>query len=235
MPGRASVLMAMTSRATRNFVLRPLSILLPLGLVAVLAGCSSTSTSTGSDTTMTTSSDATPSTIAGGTIATGSVTCTNATGGITFHPPLVNAGTSPETTSIVLTVSGCTTTGSSVAQVAGARATAIIRSANNVCTGLLATMPIAVAFAWSPSSIHASLVSFSGFTLPTDTAGHIGFALPNKGGSPSVAGSFGGTDHDASSSGSTYSSLTAAQLHATCDTAAGLASLNFVNGTVALS
>jgi len=173
--------------------------------------------------------------VAGGAIATGSVTCTNVTGGITFYPPLLTAGTSPETTSIVLTVSGCTTTGSSVVQVAGARATATIRGANNSCTGLLASMPIAVAFAWSPSAVHASLVSFSGFSLPTDAAGHVGFALPDRGGSSGVAGSFAGTNNGASSSGSTFSSLTVAQLHATCDTAAGLASLTFVNGTVVVS
>ena len=232
---RAGILRTVTPASTHRHVPRRASIFLPVVLVAALSGCSSSSASSRPPAPVTSTSEGTFGTVAGGTAATGSVTCTDVTGGITFYPPLVNAGTSPETTSIVLSVSGCTPTGSNVSQVAGARATAIIQGADNSCTGLLTSRPIAVAFAWSPSSIHASLVSFSGFSLPTDAAGHVGFALPDKGGSASVAGSFGGTNGGASSSGSTFSSLTVAQLHSTCDTTAGLTSLTFVNGTVTLS
>ena len=205
---------------------------LPVVALTVLSGCS---TDSGPDAAGTTSPAHVLTTDAGGATATGTVTCTDVTGGITFHPPLVKAGTSPESTSIVLTVSGCTTSGSTANQVASANATGVIRGANNSCTGLLTSMPITVTFAWSPNSIHPSAVAFSGFALPTDGAGHLGFALPDKGGTSRVAGSFGGGAGGASSSGSVHSPLTAAQLQATCDTSAGLTSVTFANGTVTLS
>jgi hypothetical protein len=226
---------------------RSLTFGLPLALVVVLSGCSSkTSTNNTSTTrapttttspTSTTSaaSAVTPITGAGGTVAAGSVTCTNVTGTITFTPPLSNTPTGPETTHISLNATGCTTAGSSGTQVTSGTATATIQSSTNGCVSLLTSKPVAVAVAWSPSSIHATVASFGGYAIVTDATQHTGFGLPNAKGSVSVAGSFAGTDNGAKSTASTYSNLTSVQLLTACGTAAGLPALAISSGTVTFS
>ena len=208
----------------------------PLALAVVLSGCSSTSSSTKAPTTSTSTTSAAaavpPSTLAGGTVATGSVTCTNLTGMFTFTPPLTDAGTSPETIQISLTASGCATTGSSVSQVTSATATATIKSATNGCTSLLTSKPVAVAVAWNPSSIHASVASFSGYAIVADAAGHVGFELPATGGTASVAGSFAGSDNGAKSSAAAYSGFAQTQLLTACGAAGGVPAMPIASGTV---
>lgn len=225
-------------------VWRSLTFVVPLALVVVLSGCSSktstsgTSTTRASTTTTSTTSAAggvTPITLAGGVVSTGSVTCTNVTGTITFSPPLSNTGTSPETTRLSLTATGCTTAGSSGTQVTSGTATATIQSPTNGCISLLTSKPVAVAVTWSPSSIHASVASFSGYAIVSDAAQHIGFGLPNAKGSVSVAGSFAGTDNGAKSTASTYSNITTVQLLTACGTTAGVPTLAIARGTVTFS
>ena len=172
--------------------------------------------------------------MAGGTVAAGTVSCTNVTGTVTFTPPLSNSGTSPETTKISLTASGCTTAGSGASPVTGATASATIQSPTNGCVALTTSKPVAVAVAWSPSSVHASVASFSGYAVVTQ-GGDIGFGLPGTGGSATVAGSFAGTDHGAKSTAATYSNLTSTELLTACGTPAGVSSLTIASGTVAFS
>jgi hypothetical protein len=114
-------------------------------------------------------------------------------------------------------------------------ATATIKSSTNGCVSLLTSKPVAVAVAWSPSSIHATVASFGGYAIVTDAAQHIGFGLPNAKGSVTVAGSFAGTDNGAKSTASTYSNLTSVQLLTACGTAAGLPALAIATGTVTFS
>ncbi len=228
----------------RGYGWRSLTFAVPLALVAVLSGCSSkaptsaTSTTPPATTTTSTTSAAvgvTPSTVAGGAVATGSVTCTNVTGTITFTPPLSNTPTGPETTRLSLTATGCTTAGSSGTQVTSGTATATIQSSTNGCVSLLSSKPVVVAVAWSPSSIHASVASFGGYAIVTDAAQHTGFGLPNAKGSVSVAGSFAGADNGAKSTAATYSNLTSVQLLTDCGTAAGLPDLAIADGSVTFS
>jgi len=91
-----------------------------------------------------------------------------------------------------------------------------------------------VAVTWAPSSIHASVATFSGYSIVPDAAGHVGFSLPASGGTVTVAGSFGGSDNGATSKASTFSDQTTTQLLATCGTTAGVSSLNITSGTVTL-
>jgi len=237
----------MTPCLARRHLSRTLTFAVPLALVVVLSGCSSkpvaSSTSTTRESTTTTATTTTtspaagvtPITVAGGAVAAGSVTCTNVTGTITFTPPLSNTPTGPETTRISLTATGCTTAGSGGTQVTSGTATATIQSSTNGCVSLLSSKPVAVAVAWSPSSIHASVASFGGYAIVTDAAQHTGFALPNAKGSVSVAGSFAGSDNGAKSTASTDSNLTSVQLLTTCGTAAGLPELAVASGAVTFS
>ena len=236
----------MTPLSARRRVWKSLTFAVPLALVAVLSACSSSSSSTSTTKASTTStptttsttpapSGVTPATVAGGAVATGSVTCTNVTGTITFSPPLSNTGTKPETTHIALTATGCTTAGSSGIQVTSGTATATIQSPTNGCVSLLTSKPVAVAVAWSPSSIHATVASFSGYAIVSDAAQHIGFGLPNAKGSASVTGSFAGSDSGAKSTASTYSDLTSTKLFVACGAAAGVATLAIATGTVTFS
>ncbi|HUY22248.1 MAG TPA: hypothetical protein VMV22_07890 [Acidimicrobiales bacterium] len=236
----------MNSSVDRRRLWKSVGVAVPVVLVVALSGCSSTSptragttstTSASSSTTAATTSTTgvTPVTAAGGTVATGSVTCTNVTGTITFTPPLTNSGTSAEATRISLAAAGCTTAGSTGIQVASGTATATITSPTNGCVSLLSSKPVVVAVAWSPSSIHASVASFGGYAIVTDAAQHTGFGLPNAKGTASVDGSFAGTDHGATSTAATYSSLTTTQLLTACGTTAGLAALTIASGTVTLS
>ena len=177
----------------------------------------------------------TPTTQPGGTIAAGTITCNQVTGSITFDPPLSTGGTAPETTEISLTTSGCATTGSTV-QVTSATTTATLSSATNNCASLLSSKPVAVASTYTPSSVHASVVSFSGYVIVTEaTTADVGFSLPDTGGTAKVVGSFAGTDHGAKSTATIYSTMTSTQALAACATGSGLASLSLAAGVVTLS
>lgn len=238
---RRIVALCVTRRRARG----PLALVVPLALVAVLAGCSSTGssspttkapTTTAAATTTTSAAvGATPATLAGGTVATGSVSCTHVTGTITFTPPLSNTGTSPETTRLSLDASGCTTSAPGGIPVTGGTATATIHSSTNGCVSLLTSKPVAVAVAWSPSSVHATVASFGGYAIVSDASQHTGFGLPDAKGTVSVAGSFAGTDNGASSTASTYSDLTSIQLLTTCGTSTGLTALTIATGSVTFS
>jgi hypothetical protein len=199
-----------------------LSLVLPLGLVATLASCSSGS-----------SPSAGPTTTAQ-TLATGGITCTNITGSLTFTPPLTTKGGSAESTAITLSAAGCTTQGSNVSTVTGASGSATITSTTNSCTGLLNSRALTVTMTWTPSSIRDSVVTFSGYGGVTNTSGGEGFKLPNAGGTAKVTGSFAGSDRGAGSTATTYSDQTGTQLLTACGSSAGLPSLHVSSGALTL-
>ncbi len=199
MPGRSSI-----------------AVLLPLGVVvAMTAGCSSSTTPTASA----------PKVV----VATGSVTCTTLTGTVSFSPPLTDSGTSPGTTSITVTSSGCTAAGSDVATVTGGTGTASVSNAKDSCSSLLTPQPLTFDITWSPATIHKSVVTFSGYSI-----GASGFTLPASGGNVKVAGSFAGPDHGASSAATANSSEDAQALLAACGSSAGLASIPVTSGSLLL-
>lgn len=226
-------------KATGTAASGALALLLALVLSACSSSPSASSTTTSQGASSTTEGHAGPTgtqgTQAGGAVATGSITCTKVTGTITFTPPITGNGSSAESTDISLTVDGCTTTGSNVAQVTGGTATATIKTASSNCSNLLNPQPVSVAVSWSPGSVHASQASFSSDGIVSDSAGHLGFGLPGSGGTATVTGSFAGSDNGAKSSATTYSTLTAAELQSACASPAGVASLTVASGSVTLS
>jgi len=198
-----------------------LSLLVPLGIVAVLAtACSSSPSAAPPTTTL--------------TLANGEVTCTNITGALTFSPPLTTKGGSAESTAITLTASGCTTTGSNVTAVTGATESTTITSATNSCTGLLTSRALTINIGWKPSTIRPSVLTFSGYAGTSSSAGDVGFALPDKGGNAKVTGSFSGADHGSGSTATALSDQTGTQLLAACGSTAGLTSIQVSSGTMTL-
>jgi len=202
-----------------------LSLVVALGLMAVLAtACSSSPTA---------SPKASPTTTTL-TLATGGVTCTDITGSLTFTPPLTTKGTTAESTAISLRAGACTPVGSNVSSLTGGTASATISSTSNSCTGLLNSRTLAIDITWAPATIHPSVLTFSGYGGTTGTAGGEGFKLPNTGGGAKVTGSFSGSDHGAGSTAVTLSDQTATQLLAACGSSAGLTSIQVTSGTVSL-
>lgn len=204
---------------------------------ALLLGLAACSSSPSSSTTSSSSSSSTTSSTSAPMVATGSITCSG-TGTVTFDPPLAKGGTSiSETVTIVIAATACTTSGSNVSKVTGATSTLTIQLASNACSVLGASnaasgTPTWTA-RWTPSSIENSMVTFSGHQIVTNSAGDVGFVFPNSGGTASVMGSFAGNDNGASSSASSYTDMSAANVLSTCR-ASGLPSLTGT-GTVTLS
>lgn len=190
--------------------------LLPLAFVALLtAGCGSSSS---------------PATA---TLATGSVTCSNITGGLAFSPPLVTEGDSAESTAISLRASGCTTSGSDVSAVTGGKSATAISSPSNACNRVLTTRSLTLKVTWIPATIRPSLITFSEYGATSSRAGVVGFTFPNPGGTANVTGSFAGSDNGSRSTATVFFNRTAAQLLATCKSS-GLTSIPVTSGRVTL-
>lgn len=199
------------------------ALLLALGLMATVAtACGSSSSPSASPPTTTI------------TTATGGVICTTITGSLTFSPPLTTKGTSSESTAITLKAAGCTTKGSNVATVTGGMGSATLTSPTNSCAGLLNSRALTVDMTWAPSTIHGSVVTFSGYTAASSASGGEGFILPAPGGTAKVTGSFSGSDHGAGSTAATYSNQTGTQLLSACGAATGLTSIDVTSGTLSL-
>ncbi|HXX89287.1 MAG TPA: hypothetical protein VEI83_03570 [Acidimicrobiales bacterium] len=169
-------------------------------------------------------------------MATGGVSCTNLTGTVTFSPPLAKGGTSPETYRFSLTATGCTTTGSDVAQVVSGTAVTTVEVPTNGCASVLGRGPgKGTVITWTPSSIAPTTVSFSGSATGPNSAGDLGFAVPGPGGTATVTGSFAGADNGAHSTASAYTSFPESELRATCQGPGGLSSVTMTSGSVDLS
>ena len=167
-------------------------------------------------------------------VATGDVSCTGVTGTVSFAPSLTNTGKSPESASISVTSTGCTTSGSDVHVTSGA-GTATLSDPTNSCTGLVTPRQLTVDITWTPSTVHSSEVTFSGFSVATNgPGGGGGFTLPSASGTAKVSGSFAGSDHGAGSTSAVYSSDTVTKLLAACGSAAGLASIPVTSGSLTL-
>jgi hypothetical protein len=159
----------------------------------------------------------------------GTVACTGIKGTITFAPPLTLSGTSPEKTTITMTVTKCKTSGGGVKPKKGTVSQTISKTGStNNCSSLTSSQSESLTVQWAPSSkINPTTASFSGYTVGSNAAGDEGFILPNSGGTGTAVGSY------AEASGVTaaaYSNETSTQLSSAC--AAGLASLKITSGTV---
>lgn len=164
--------------------------------------------------------------------ATGGVTCNAITGGLAFAPPLTATGTSPETATITLKETGCTTSGSNVSEVESGSTTVTLTSLISMCSGVLTLRSVALAIDWS-SGATPSTVTFSGYSIASTHAGNGGFAFPNPGGTARVAGSFAGSDGGRASTASIYLDPSVAQILTVCQSS-GLASIPVSTGTVTL-
>jgi len=190
-----------------------ISVMCVLGLsVPALAGCSSSSAATGP--------------------ATGSVTCNNITGSANFSPPLTLAGSAPDTLTIHLVSTGCTTSGSDVSKVVSGTASTTNTSGTSSCVGLLSSRPISVTIRWDPGTIEPSVVSFGGYS--EDLAGGTGLLFPGTGHSVKVTGSFAGSDKGSGSSAKIFTTANETELLGACQSTAGLPSLPVSSGTLTL-
>ena len=188
-----------------------------LAAVATLAaGCSATPSASSSTSGMP-------------TVATGDVTCSHVTGGISFSPPLTSTGTAAQSTRISLTATGCTTSGSHTPVVT--RGTA--PSTTSACSGVLTLRSVALTIHWTPTTIRPSTLTFPGYNIVSTPSGSAGFSFPSSGGSASVVGSFAGSDRGAASTAALYFDPSVAQIQAVCKSS-GLASLPVTSGTVTL-
>jgi hypothetical protein len=163
--------------------------------------------------------------------ATGSITCQNITGTADFSPPLTLSGSATDTTTITLTSTECTTSGSDVTKVVSGTATVHNTSGSSSCVALLNSRPLTATVNWDPDTIEPSVVSFSGYS-PTE-AGGTGFLFPGTGHSAKVTGSFAGANHGADSSASAFTTESTTQILGECS-GPGLASIPISSGVLKL-
>ena len=164
--------------------------------------------------------------------ATGSVTCGSITGGLAFSPPLTATGTSPESATITLKATGCTTSGSNVSDVGSGSTKVTLTSPTSMCSGVLTLRSVALTIDWSTGAT-PSTVTFSGYSIASTPAGNGGFAFPNPGGRARVAGSFPGGDGGKGSTATITFDPSVAQLLTVCRSS-GLASIPVTAGNVTL-
>jgi len=161
------------------------------------------------------------------------VRCSSLQGEINFDPPLTNTGISSEMLSVEMHAEGCTTSGSKILHLT-ARAQGSISGGVNSCAGVLTSQPAIVHVVWAPNSEPASIVTFSGYDVATDSSGHEGFRLPGVRGSSRVMGSFTGGDGGGRSTALVISNETAEQILSACSSAGGLTSLQVTSGSFSL-
>lgn len=95
-------------------------------------------------------------------VATGSVTCQQLTGTITFTPPVIKGGKQPLTLTVAIHASDCSTSHSDVAHVSGGNLTVVSHRATNGCGKLQSGQTAGTSTEkWLPSSIAPTHVSYS--------------------------------------------------------------------------
>jgi len=166
--------------------------------------------------------------------ATGSVHCGSITGSVDFSPALTSSGNVAETTDVTVHLSDCATSDSNISKVSSGVATTSLKGGTNSCAGLATSKALTVNTTWEPSGIKPSVVSFSGFSVATDSQGNSGFELPGSGHTVKVVGSFAGNDGGATSSASIYADMGATALLSGCTQPSGLASITVASGQVTL-
>lgn len=169
------------------------------------------------------------------TVATGSIVCHKVTGTITLSPPDRRGGTKPEKMVWTVHASACTTSKSNTSHVKSGGVTAVVHEATNACGGLVGSQALHATFTWSPTSIHSTAGTFSGFTFLQNKAGEEGFTLPNTRGTASVTGSFAGKNHGSLSRVTVYTNLTIARFRAACESKTGLTDYKIISGTAKFS
>jgi hypothetical protein len=165
--------------------------------------------------------------------STDSATC-QASGKLTFAPPLVNEGTASETASIAVTLKSCEVSGAPAVVIKSATWHATMPSFENACTALasLPSLSATIAFSTTPTmksnstNIVFNDVAFNGNTLGDTTAN----ANAASGTAP-----FEGSDSGATSGFSLSTSVTASQAATTCSKKrGGLKSIKIVHGLLSL-
>ncbi len=171
--------------------------------------------------------------------AKGAVTCSALAGKITFNPPLTLSGSptvKKDVAKIRVAASACKATKGTSPKSGTVSGRIVTRDASgdaNACTGLEKSRAFTLTIAWNRTpAVEPSVVSFSSDAIASNQKGDEGFTLPGKGGKASVAGSYAGPDHGATSSAAAYSNDTAGQLASACGT--GLSQLKLVSGSATL-
>lgn len=168
-------------------------------------------------------------------VATGSVTCTQISGTITYHPAEHHVGTTTESQVLTFHAGDCTTKGSNVHHVTGGSLTVVMHRPSNSCLDLLASEASTGTGFWTPKSVAATKGAFSGYTIVVNAQGDAGFSIPNTGGTAKLSGSFAGKNHGATSRATVYTNMTAVQFIKACKSSAGLSTQKILGGTATFS
>jgi len=139
-------------------------------------------------------------------VATDHITCTTVTGSAKFSPALQLGGSSPETTSIKLALSGCTISGPvgtpDITAITG-KGAGTLNSATNNALALEGTNAVTGSITIKWKAVGAKLLSATSTVSPSSLTGgaqsdgYASFALNS--GSASVSGDFAGTNSGATS------------------------------------
>ena len=183
------------------------------------------------------------------TVATGSITCRQLTGTITYTPPLHSKVKQMDTRVISLHASDCTTHKSTVADVSSGSVTFTAHYAANGCSGGDA-LALNGTETWQPSSVAPSILRMGGFArranggakglVYASTPGRQQvIVIPQEGKTVSVKGSFAGKasyaiQENLHGSIVAYSDLITGQPDAACKSRAGLSVTNIVSGVETL-
>ena len=194
---------------------------------AAIAGASAATAATRPSTTI----------VANGTFQCGTDNGTTATSGvsgtITFDPPLTEDGSSPEVTTINVTLSDCTYTSTNLPKkgtLTGTVSETISSpTSENDCTGLETSNAEKLKVKWTFTkkkttyTLADTTIKYSGYDVATagsqwqSDAGNAGFVLPGTGDTSKIAKtqSFAGSGH---SYAEAYLNVSAATLEGDCDT-----------------
>ncbi|HLN17547.1 MAG TPA: hypothetical protein VK277_12455 [Acidimicrobiales bacterium] len=206
------------------------AVAIPLGIVVATSGVASAGGSP-------------PVNVTGSTVS-----CSTVTGTLKFSPPLTGTGTSPETVSIAIKYSGCTTNAPGVSLAGGSEKGTFSTPANS-CTGLETPTIITTAevskwkivkgtpkitptqTALTPGEVEPGTVTVGGNLYGDFVIGAVG-ASPG----PSIPGSgtqsaFSGGDLGASSMATLITTTKAADLGTECTSPKGIAKVGIGNGS----
>ncbi|HYA67698.1 MAG TPA: hypothetical protein VED63_03100 [Acidimicrobiales bacterium] len=191
---------------SRKFVVGLATVALAVGLVAVITGGSAFARAQPHK----------------ATLGKGSVSCSNATGSISFKPALTaSGGASSDTVKVAVTLSGCT---GGTPSPTGATVSATVTTDSNKCTSLQNPNPTqteTLKITWSPKTIAGSTTVFGPTTVVTSP--FVGLSL-SKG---VTTGSYAGSGASATA----LSNESEAALLKVCSSAKGLSKLVITSGT----
>jgi hypothetical protein len=165
--------------------------------------------------------------------ATDSATC-QASGDLSFDPPLVSGGTAAETATLSIKLKGCTVSGTPAVDITGATWKGTVSSSEDGCSALDALSPLSSTLAFKTTPAMRSDVSdvvFNSVLFSGNTLGDTG-ALANA---DAGTAPFEGSDQGTSSGFSLTTSVTATQAATTCSKKSkGLKSLKIAHGVLSL-